>query len=222
MVATPSGLCGACWGRLVFLEGPLCARCGVPFPYDPGSETMCGACIADPPVYRRGRAALAYDDASRPLVLAFKHGDRLEGAGLFAAWMARAGAELLADCDRIAPVPLHWTRLFARRYNQAALLALRLGRKSGAAVAPDLLVRTRRTQSQGGLGRSARRENIRGAFRVHRRHPETVRGARILLVDDVMTTGATLDACARALLRAGAASVDVLCLARVIRGAQVV
>lgn len=221
MVATPSGLCGACWGALAFLEGALCVRCGFPFPYDPGSEAACGACIADPPVYRRGRAALAYDDASRPLILAFKHGDRLEGAGLFTTWMARAGAELLAECDRIAPVPLHWTRLFARRYNQAALLALRLGKRSGVAVAPDLLVRTRRTASQGGLGRTARRENMRGAFRIHRRHTATVRNARILLVDDVMTTGATLDACARVLLRAGAASVDVLCLARVLRGEHV-
>ena len=221
MVAAPAGLCGTCWAKLTFLEGALCARCGFPFSYEQGPDMLCGACLADPPAYRRGRAALSYDETSRPLILAFKHGDRLEGVGLFAAWLARAGADLLADNDMIIPVPLHWTRLFSRRYNQAALLALGLGKRSGLKAAPNLLVRSRRTPSQGGLGRAGRRDNMRGAFRLRPRYAEVVRGARILLVDDVMTTGATVDACARTLLQAKAASVDVLCLARVVRGTPV-
>ncbi|MDP7667316.1 MAG: phosphoribosyltransferase family protein, partial [Rhodospirillales bacterium] len=157
------------------------------------------------------------DDASRRLVLAFKHADRTDAAPAFAEWMARAGAELLADGHVIAPVPLHWTRLFRRRYNQAALLAAALGAKAGVPVAHELIVRRRRTPSQGGLGPSARRRNLAGAFAAAPKGADAIADRRVLLVDDVFTTGATARACSRALLGAGAAAVDVLTLARVVR-----
>ena len=220
-------LCAPCWSRVSFVAPPFCALCGIPFPYDPlggsagaeGEGALCGACAASPPVHGRARAVLRYDEHSRPLVLRLKHADRLEGAPAFGRWMARAGAELLAPGTLVAPVPLHRWRLFHRRYNQAALLALALARAAGPEVAcrPDLLVRRRRTPPQGGLGRAARARNVAGAFALRPGLEDEVRGRAIVLVDDVLTTGATLSACARPLLRAGAARVDSIVLARVVR-----
>lgn len=229
LVAAQGTLCARCWNGLTFLAPPWCARCGRPFelasdaaPVPVGEEgagdaggLLCGACIADPPAWRGARSVLVYDEASRSLVLGLKHGDRTFAAQAFGAWMARAGAELLAGADLLAPVPLHYWRLVARRYNQAALLALAAGRAAGVAVCPDLLVRRRRTRSQGGLTRDGRRRNVAGAFGLGRRHAGRVAGRRVVLVDDVLTTGATLSECARVLLRAGARRVDVLTLARV-------
>jgi ComF family protein len=163
---------------------------------------------------------LIYDDVSRGLVLGFKHADRTHAAPAYARWMARAGAELLTTADVIAPVPLHWSRLMARRYNQAALLGNALARLAGAPSVPDLLIRRRRTLSQGRLSRSERLRNVAGAFAVNRARLALVRGRRIVLVDDVLTTGATVSACAAVLRRAGAASVEVLALARVVRPEQ--
>lgn len=160
-----------------------------------------------------------YDDAGRGLVLGFKHGDRLHGAPAYAQWLARAGAELLEGADLVAAVPLHWTRLAWRRYNQSALLANAAARIAGRRCIPDLLVRTRRTQQQGDMGRAARRRNVHRAFRVARRYTALVPGQRIVLVDDVLTTGATAEACAQTLLDAGASAVDLLTLARVVRPA---
>jgi len=216
VVAAPGTLCGVCFATLRFLSAPCCAACGIPFEFDlGGADALCGACIRARPSYDRARAVFRYDDASRGLILAFKHGDRIDAAPAYARWLARAGHALIADADLIAPVPLHWTRLFHRRYNQSALLTNALARLAGLPAAPDLLRRRRRTPSQGGLGRAERVRNVRGAFAVRTGRP--VAGKRILLIDDVLTTGATVEACATALRKAGAASVDVLTLARVVR-----
>jgi ComF family protein len=210
-------LCAACWSRVPFIAAPLCACCGVPFelPAEPGAR--CGACLSQPPEFARARAVFVYDQASRSLVLDFKHGDRTEAAAAFGAWLARAGAELLADADLLVPVPLHRWRLFRRRYNQAALLALAVARASGVPSVPDLLVRRRQTAPQGHLSRAGRLRNVAHAFQVRPGRTNLLAGRRIVLVDDVLTTGATATECAAALRRAGAAEVAVLTLARVVR-----
>jgi ComF family protein len=212
-------LCAACWDKIAFLAPPLCAACGFPFDYDPGGPALCGACTRRLPDYGRARAVMRYDEASRALVLGFKHGDRTHGAPAYGRWMARAGTELLREADLVVPVPLHWLRLFRRRYNQAALLAQAVARTAGVPVAVDLLARRRPTPSQGHLSAAARRRNVRGAFTVRPRRAALVRDKRIVLIDDVLTTGATAESCARALIRAGAAAVDVVVLARVVKGA---
>jgi len=164
---------------------------------------------------------MAYDDNSRRLVLALKHGDRLEGVPTLAKWMVRAGQNLLAEVDVIAPVPLHRWRLLSRRYNQSALLANKIGELGGVPTSPDLMSRVGPTPPQGGRTRSQRRLNVRGAFAVRAHHVDGLRGRRVVLVDDVMTTGATAEACTRTLLRAGARAVDILTLARVVRAVPI-
>lgn len=214
------GFCADCWSRVRFLDGPLCACCGVPFAAAPDSETLCAACLARPPAYDRARAILAYDDVSRAPVLALKHADRLDLVPGFALWLERTGRALLADCDLIVPVPLHPFRLWRRRYNQAAELARALARRCSRPADPLALARSRPTPSQGAMPSArARRRNVLGAFRVP--DPRRVAGRNILLVDDVLTTGATAEAAARALRRAGARSVAVLALARVVRETEV-
>ncbi|MFQ5533907.1 MAG: double zinc ribbon domain-containing protein [Sphingomonadales bacterium] len=221
LVDRPGSLCGACWREVDFIETPFCAGCGWPFDFDEGHDVLCGACAARSPGYDRGRAVLRYHDRSRRMILGFKHGDRLDAAPAFGQWMRRAGRELFEDCHFIAPVPLHRRRLFARRYNQSAVLAHALSRETGIPVAADLLVRVRATPSQAGRSRKERVRNVRGAFKVRADGAGKVRGRKILLVDDVMTTGATVEACARVLKGAGAARVDVLTLARVVHPSQV-
>jgi len=210
-------LCADCWPAVAFLASPQCAACGLPFEFDLGPEALCGPCAGERPVFERARAAFRYDEGSKDLILRFKHADRTDSSPAFARWMARAGAALLADADLIAPVPLHWLRLFMRRYNQAALLASALGDLAGKPAVNDLLLRRRRTPSQGGLGALARRRNVAGAFAVDPRRRMLLQDKRVLLVDDVLTTGATVSACTSVLLRAGARAVDVLTLARVVR-----
>jgi ComF family protein len=217
IVGDAGSLCGKCWQALRFLGPPCCACCGLPFEFDMGENSLCAACIADRPLYNRARAALTYDDASRDLILRFKHADRTDGAATFAGWMARAGAELIATADIVTAVPLHRWRLVRRRYNQAAILANAIGRTRGKLVIPDLLVRRQATPSQGHLGPSQRQRNVAGAFALRPGRAQVVAGARILLIDDVLTTGATAEACARTLRSAGAAAVDLLVLARVVR-----
>lgn len=185
---------------------------------------MCAACLGRRPVYARARAAFSYDHASRGLILALKHGDRSEGVDAYAHWLARAGRELLKDADLIVPVPLHWTRLLIRRYNQSALLARALAAVWRAAhpqdppvtYLPEVLVRTRRTPPQGKFDRTRRANNVRGAFETPLARRRRIVAKRIVLIDDVLTTGATASACARVLLAAGATRVDVLTLARVL------
>ena len=215
LVEEPGTLCGRCWRGIDFLAPPCCAACGHPFEYALPDTTLCAACMWRRPAYDRARAVFRYDAASRGLVLGFKHGDRTYAAPAFARWLARAGAVPLRDTAVIVPVPLHRWRLFRRRYNQSALLAQALGRLTGIEVAPDMLVRRRNTRSQARLDPPARRRNVQGAFAL--RPAADVDGRRVLLIDDVLTTGATVEACARSLRRGGAAAVDVLTLARVVR-----
>lgn len=217
VVAGDGALCPPCWGRLAFIAAPHCARCGLPFAFEVAPDAWCGDCVRGEPIFGRARAALHYDDASRPLVLAFKHGDGTHAAPALGRWMAQAAGDLARDAELVVPVPLHRWRLFRRRYNQSALLASALARLVDRPVAVDILLRRRRTPSQGGLSRAGRIANVRGAFAVSGRGPDAVTGRHVLLVDDVMTTGATLSECARVLRRAGAAEVDVVTLARVVR-----
>jgi ComF family protein len=201
------------WAKLDFLRAPLCPRCGAPFDIAAPDDQLCGACLASPPVYDRARAAIAYGDVSRDLVLALKRQGRRDGLAMMAGWMAEAGKDLIADADLIVPVPLHYRRHLQRGFNQSAWLCAALRRRTGAAVGVDVLKRVKPTPSQGGLSADGRRRNVQGAFRVRR--AGRIKGAHILLVDDVFTTGATAEACARELKRAGAGCVDVLTLARV-------
>jgi ComF family protein len=208
-------LCGPCWASISFFAPPWCAICGLPFPHPMGEDAVCADCARQQPSWDRARAVLRYDRHSRRLVLMLKHGDQTHLAGAFGRWMYRAGAEVLAGADLLMPVPLHWTRLFGRRFNQAALLARAIYSAGGPSVAADWLVRRRRTPSQGLLGPAARARNVRGAFALRR--GRSVEGKRIVLIDDVLTTGATAEECARVLRRAGAASIGVLVLARALR-----
>lgn len=225
MVENLGTLCHGCWSRMAWIAAPVCACCGAPLEFDPGlggtgEALMCGACLARPPVYQRARAVFRYDDASRALILGFKHADRTHAAPVYGAWLARIANEMGGDIDLIAPVPLHWTRLAWRRYNQSALLAAAAAKALRRPCVPDLLIRWRRTPRQGEFGPAQRERNVRGAFRVHRRHAPTIAGKRIALIDDVLTTGATVSACAATLLDGGASGVDVLTLARVVRPAS--
>lgn len=210
-------LCGACWRRVNFITPPCCAVCGLPFAHDEGAEAVCGGCLAEPPAFDRARAAAVYDDGCRSLLLGFKHGDRTEAAGALGRWLHQAGRELCREAGLIVPVPLHRRRLWRRRYNQSALLAWALGREAGLAVATDLLRRRKPTRSQRGLSASERRRNVQGAFGVDEDRRARLADAHVVLVDDVFTTGATVEAAAAALKRAGARRVDVVTLARVVR-----
>jgi ComF family protein len=215
IVDEPDALCGPCWAAMTFFAPPWCAMCGLPFPHPMGEDAICADCARDKPSWDRARAVLRYDKHSRRLVLALKHADRTHLAGALGGWMRRAGAEVLDGADLVLPVPLHWTRLFARRYNQAGLLAQAIRAAGGPPVAPDWLVRRRRTPSQGRLGAAARARNVRGAFAL--RPGRKIRGKRVVLIDDVLTTGATVEECARVLRRGGAEFVGVLTLARALR-----
>lgn len=209
------GLGAAGWSRIEFVEAPACDGCGLPFPCDLGAGALCAACQGRIRAFDRARAACIYDETSRELILKLKHGDRPDLAPMFARWLARAAGPLIEECDAIAPVPLHPFRLLSRRYNQAAEIARPLARAAERAYLPGVLVRRRDTESQGRKSWRGRRLNVRGAFEVPPRAAARVAGKRLLLVDDVMTTGATAEACARALKAAGAASVDVVVVARV-------
>jgi ComF family protein len=220
-LADAGGLCPACWARMSFLAPPWCDRLGIPFAHDPGPGVLSMEAIADPPAYGRARAAVRYDDVARDLVHRLKYGDRLDLATAMGRWMARAGHEFLDDADALVPVPLHWRRLWGRRFNQAAALARAAAAEKGIPVLIAALERRRATAQQVGLSRSARAVNVQGAFAVTPEGRTAIRDKRLVLVDDVLTSGATIDACARALLRGGARNVDVLVFARVVAPARV-
>jgi ComF family protein len=206
---------------LQFITAPLCARCGTQLSgetlQDSAGEDICAACLARPPHWQRARAALIYDAASRRPVLDLKRAGRRDGLPVIAGWMLQAGRTLIEEADVLVPVPLHYSRLVMRGFNQSVWLANALARETGVPVLVDGLRRLRRTPSQGGLSARARRRNMAGAFDVRASRRGAIGGRRVLLIDDVLTTGATASACARALKRGGAQSVDILVLARVVR-----
>ncbi len=220
LVTTDFGLCGPCWRETAFVSGLVCDDCGTPLPGDdPGHAVHCDDCLTIARPWEQGRAALLYRDNGRKLVLSLKHGDRLDLARPAALWMAKAAVPLLKPDMLIAPIPLHWLRLLTRRYNQAALLSAAVAHETHLAHCPDLLLRRRSTRSQEGRDREGRFRNVAGALCVHPRHGDKLKNRPVLLVDDVMTSGATLAAAADACLAGGASSVSVLVLARVAKDA---
>ena len=217
IVDAPGMVSPAYWSQLSFIEQPFCACCGLPFGFDATADMLCGGCLEMAPEFDAARAAVVYNDASRQAVLDFKYGDRMHTAVTLASWMMRAGATLIDCCDILAPVPLHARRLWQRRFNQSAVLADIIAKRSGKIHLADALHRRRHTVPQKGLSRSERGQNVKNAFGIDPRRAEIIKGKNILLIDDVFTSGATLNECARTLRHAGAAAVTVLTVARVTR-----
>lgn len=208
--AVSHALCARCWSGLPLISAPVCDRLGTPFAVDFGPGMLSPAAIADPPRFDRGRAVARHQGAARDLVSRFKYGERLDLARLMARMMVQAGHDILADADVIVPVPMHRLRLWRRRYNQAAVLAHLVGREAGIEVVIDGLERIKRTKAQVGLRRNERQQNLVGALGVPALHATRFAGARVVVIDDVRTTGSTLNACAHILRKAGAARIDVL------------
>lgn len=217
-VSQPGSICGACWPKVRFLERPWCAVMGTPFSHDMGEGFLSAEAIANPPPFARARAAVAYSGVARRMVQGLKYSDRTDLAPWMARWMARAGAELLDDADIVVPVPLHWRRFLTRRFNQSAELARAICEQSGTLFAPSAVKRIKKTRQQVGLHLREREDNVRSAFAVPVEQDILVRGRRVLVIDDVYTTGATVSAVARALKKSGATAVDVLTFARVLPG----
>ena len=209
-------LCLPCWQQVEFITDPCCIRCGYPFDFSAGNDALCGDCLQDPPNFARARAAFRYNDASRRLVLKLKFHDQTLLAKVYAPWLASAGRELIAASDVIVPVPLHYWRFVGRRYNQSALLAQALAKECGLPAIVDALYRTRHTTPQSELSRKERLENVKGAFAATARHANVLKGKNILLIDDVMTTRATIEECAKTLLKSGAQSINILTLGRTV------
>lgn len=207
----------ALWSQLGFIDTPYCQTCGLPFAFATPDSTLCASCIDDEPVFDTARAAVVYDDTSRQMILDFKYGDRLHAVDTFMPWMLRAGAGMLAETDIILPVPLHRKRLWQRRFNQSALLAQKLARHSQKTYLAEGLIRSRYTIPQKGLSRKERHLNVKNAFAVPAPQAQKIQGKNVMIVDDVFTSGATLNECARILKKSGAAKVFVLTIARVTR-----
>jgi ComF family protein len=213
-VPQPHHLCHLCWQEFLFISSPLCTICGVPFETDQGVHPVCGKCLMSPPPYRLARSALTYNPASRKLIAGFKYYDKTAYQHLLGRFISYAGRDILSQVHYIVPVPLHNKRLFKRRYNQSALLALTLSRSSGIPATLDLLLRTKATRPQAELKRAERLENVKHAFRLNPIYKAQIRHKHLVLIDDVITTGATIHACSLALLKGGAKQVDVLTIAR--------
>lgn len=208
------------WAGLDFIETPFCVSCGLPFSFEVEEGLLCAACLDHPPPFESARAALRYNDTSRDLILGFKHADKTFAVKAFAPWLRRTGVEVLEDADLLVPVPLHYWRLVARRYNQAALIAFELSREAKIECVSDALLRTRATASQGHMNAGERHENVKRAFAVNPRRKEALEGKTVILIDDVYTTGATVKECTKALLKGGVRAVHVLTLARVVRDGE--
>ncbi len=208
------------WSQLNFISDPKCVKCGHPFEFldeEPiHKDSSCASCLKTPPIYHQARSALVYDDGSRDIILSYKHADQMQLVVSFMPWLGNAGRELLDEADFLMPVPLHRWRILRRRFNQSALIAQRLGKRERVACLSDGLIRTRHTQVQGYLKTKERHQNVKHAFEVNPKHVEAIKGKRIVLIDDVLTTGATVKECTKKLLGAGALQVSILTLARVV------
>lgn len=216
-VPTHGTLCLPCWQQVQFISEPMCECCGLPFDYDIGEFALCAVCLNERPLYGRARAAFRYDDHSHKLITRFKYSDQTQLAKIYGVWLAKVGAELIAQTDIIIPVPLHYWRFVHRRFNQSALLAHSLARQTGIKHMPDALQRNRSTSAQTGLSKKQRKDNVKGAFSVNKHYISALKGKNILLIDDVMTTGSTIEQCTKTLLKAGAMQVNVLTLARTVK-----
>ncbi len=208
------------WAGLSFIAAPYCDACGFPFEFampQNAGPALCPACQGDPPPFAKARAALRYDDASRPFILGFKHGDQTQSVVSMVPWLRAAGADFWGQADLVMPVPLHRWRLLRRRYNQAVLMGAAIAKDRSLKFIPDGLIRSRATPTQGHLNAGEREKNVRKAFAINPVRKKNIQGAKIVLVDDVFTTGATVKECTKELLKEGAAEVFVLSLARVVR-----
>lgn len=217
LVGRQGGLCSPCWSNLTRVTAPLCRCCGLPFAYAIGTDDYeCGACIASPPLYDIARTACVYDDHSKQLVHRFKYRKHTVLASLLSEWTGQAGEKWITDADLICAVPLHWRRMAQRGYNQSAIMAQRIAEKYSRPYRPQLIKRLRYTPPQASLSRNERQKNVQGLFRIDPRFSEQINGARVVLVDDVITTGATIEACCKALKKAGVAHITVLAFARTV------
>ncbi len=218
IVETKNGLCQRCWPLISFIAKPYCACCGRPFDFEIEDNAICGACSHTSPFFTSARSVFTYTSDSKDLILRFKHTDHLQSTPLFGEWLTQLIDNI--DDPLCIPVPLHWTRLFMRTYNQAALLAEKVSKIKGFTYGPTLLLRKRRTPSQGKLSKDKRVKNVNNAFSISKKYEFLLKDRNILLIDDVYTTGATLNACSKVLLKAGAKAVHVLTLARVVNPLQ--
>jgi ComF family protein len=217
LIQSHSSLCLSCWNQLTFITSPQCLLCGFPFELEMQKQTLCGDCIKQKPKFKQARASLIYTDSSKKLILPYKHGDALHFTPLFTNWLFHTGKDFFPEIDIIVPVPLHWTRLIKRRYNQAALLSLALSKKTKLSHLPTLLKRRKMTKSQGQLSSLQRLRNVQNAFTVPSKYLQRLNQQHVLLIDDVYTSGATINACTYTLLKNGAKTVSVLTVARVIK-----
>lgn len=207
-------ICSKCWGEITFISDPQCYICGFPFDFEVSKGVICTRCIQNKPNFSKARAVFLYDDASRRMITSFKYSDVVENCSSYAKWMARVGAEMLSEADFIIPVPLHFGKLVLRKYNQAALLAHALAKKTDKKVLVNAIIRTKYTKAQVGFSRIARFQNISGAFKVNPKYHDILKDKKILLIDDVITTGATAEECAKVLLKKKVARVEILTLAK--------
>ncbi|WP_421780056.1 double zinc ribbon domain-containing protein [Kiloniella litopenaei] len=210
-----AGICPNCWKDLTFISGACCKLCGYPFELSHGDDLVCGECLKSPKKFDQCRAALVYDVFSKDMIIGFKHADKTYLRALFTQWLSLCGQDIINEADFIIPIPLHPRRLLKRRYNQAGLLAQGVARLHHKKYTPDLLLRTKNTSSQGQFSMSGRWRNVRNAFVLNSKFKDEIYGKHIVLIDDVYTTGATLDSCARTLKNAGASTVSAVVLARV-------
>lgn len=218
IIGENGNLCPDCWEVIHFISGSKCNICGIPFEYEINEAAICGSCMFKKPSYDCARAVFKYDDASRSLITSFKYSDKIAASDYFAKWIARSASDLIDEADLIVAVPLHRIRLFTRRYNQSSLLANSLAKLTKKPIHHNMLRRTKNTKPQAGMMFKQRILNVRGAFKINAKYADLIKGKNIILIDDVMTTGATIEACAKAIKKAGASKVTALTVARTVKG----